>query len=153
MWLFTLWSPLICHWRGPSCFLKSAGSFWEGELSWWREKLFLCIMCTHQSVSALNWSCMMYDLASSRALCFITSCVIVTPIFVFKPTDWTISCSNSGKWPYLASHFQVECLFINFCVCCLVLQMFVCNAQYSSAASQLFILLAWLNSVSLKLAP
>lgn len=48
-------------------------------------------------------------------------------------------------------HFQTECLFINFCVCCLDFQMFVCNTLKFPAALQLPILLAWLNSVSLKL--
>jgi hypothetical protein len=47
-------------------------------------------------------------------------------------------------------HFQTECLFINFCVCCLDFQMFVCDTLKFPAALQLPVLLAWLNSVSVK---
>ena len=84
---------------------------------------------------------------------FYHSHVIVTPFFVYKPTASTISYFDSWKQLYLGplKHFQTLCLFIIFCVCCLDFQMFVCNTLKFPAAMQLPILLARLNSVSLKL--
>jgi len=77
----------------------------------------------------------------------------VTPFFVFKPTGSTISCFDSWEQLCLGplKHFQTVCLFLIFCVCCLDFQTLVCNTLKFPAALQLPILLAWLNSVSLKL--
>lgn len=125
----------------------------SGKMRFFDEEKNCCsVLCAHTSPC---WPFnIMSDAAGFSVFIFCHLTCNCHSILVFMFTDSTVSCSSSGKQPCLGplKHFQVECLFINFCFCYLDFRVCAFSTLNFLAASQLFIILALLNSISLKLA-